>query len=103
MEEQPDSLSSRGSLDGALSHSPGSGAHGHGDDAHGGAHMQQQGSLVDRLALWWEGRKSTTHGGSAGPEGEAVHTPRGHGTHATPRSQASPHLSVCCALAECRC
>lgn len=96
LEELPEALSSRGSVDGA--HTPRAGAHGHGDDAHGGAHgMQQQGSLVDRIALWWDGRKSTSHGASAGMEGEVVHTPRGHGhghgSHATPRSQDSLRLS----------
>ena len=97
LEELPEALSSRGSVDGA--HTPRAGAHGHGDDAHGGAHgMQQQGSLVDRIALWWDGRKSTSHGASAGMEGEVVHTPRGHGhghgSHATPRLQDSLRLSV---------
>jgi hypothetical protein len=96
LEELPEALSSRGSVDGA--HSPRAGAHGHGDDAHGGAHgLQQQGSIVDRIALWWEGRKSTSHGTSAGLEGEAAHTPRGpghgHGAHATPRSLDSLQLS----------
>ncbi len=79
-------------MDGA--HSPRAGAHGHGDDAHGGAHGQQQhGGLVDRIALWWEGRKTTSHGASMGMEGEVVHTPRGGLGH-TPRSQDSLRLSV---------
>lgn len=100
MEELPEPLSGRGSVDGAHSHSPRAGAHGHGDDAHGGAHNQQHGGLVERISLWWEGRKSTSNGASAGMEGEAVHTPRGpghgHGAHAlTPRSQdSSLRLSV---------
>lgn len=76
--------------------SPGSGTQGREQQL--GQHGQQ-GSLVDRIALWWEGRKATNataadEAAAAAGAGVTPRTTMPHSPRTPPHSIGSPQLSV---------